>query len=88
MKTAKPMTYKTSMTTSPFPHPLQLVNKKELTRVLGRCYSSLRRDILRGEFPAPIKIGPRDIAWRYAEIEQWIESRQIANLPGPEGRHG
>jgi prophage regulatory protein len=32
--------------------------------------------IQRGEFPPPIKIGRRAVAWRESDIEAWISSRE------------
>jgi|PersoiStandDraft_1058852.scaffolds.fasta_scaffold86559_2 prophage regulatory protein len=44
--------------------------------------STIYRDIRNGTFPAPIKIGPRAVAWTRDSIEQWkrgcIESAQKA----------
>ena len=36
-----------------------------------QCY----RLIERGEFPAPIKLGARAVAWRESEVQAWIDSR-------------
>ena len=34
-----------------------------------------------GEFPRPVRIGKRAVAWRQEDIEAWLASRPIA-LPG------
>jgi prophage regulatory protein len=31
-----------------------------------------------GQFPAPVKVGARRIAWRENEVETWIKSRERA----------
>ena len=31
--------------------------------------------IAEGEFPAPIRIGRRAVAWRLSDIESWVERR-------------
>ncbi|MFL9998801.1 AlpA family phage regulatory protein [Paraburkholderia sediminicola] len=36
-----------------------------------QCY----RLIQRGEFPAPLKIGARAVAWRASEVQAWIDAR-------------
>lgn len=36
----------------------------------------LRRLIAAGEFPAPLLLGARRVAWRDTDIEAWLESRQ------------
>jgi predicted DNA-binding transcriptional regulator AlpA len=35
--------------------------------------STLWAKIARGEFPKPVKLGPRITAWRVEEIRSWIE---------------
>jgi prophage regulatory protein len=35
--------------------------------------SSVYRWISEGLFPPPIKIGPRAVAWRIADVEEWEE---------------
>ena len=32
-----------------------------------------------GTFPAPIKLGPRAVAWRVADVRTWIASRTEAS---------
>ena len=46
--------------------------------VLYRCgisNSTLHRLINAGNFPAPIQLGPRAVAWVESEINEWIEQR-------------
>jgi predicted DNA-binding transcriptional regulator AlpA len=38
---------------------------------------TLSRRIKRGEFPAPIRVGSRNVAWLKSEVEAW-ELSQIA----------
>lgn len=38
--------------------------------------SELYRRIRAGEFPKPVAIGTRAVAWRQSDVEQWIASRQ------------
>lgn len=54
----------------------QLVSFTTL-KELGFCNNriTLTRRIRRGEFPAPIRIGPRNIAWVKAEIDAWEAER-------------
>lgn len=55
--------------------------KKQVVELTGRSYSSLRRDIANGAFPAPVQIGPRQIGWRASEIRAWVDGLQRAALP-------
>jgi Prophage CP4-57 regulatory protein (AlpA) len=54
----------------------QLVSFKILA---ARGYVSnrvtLSRRIKRGEFPAPIRVGSRNVAWLQSEIDAWEASR-------------
>jgi prophage regulatory protein len=47
------------------------------TTGLGR--STLYRLISMGKFPVPLKLSNRSVAWRLAEVEAWVESRQRAH---------
>jgi prophage regulatory protein len=41
------------------------------------CYqkTTLYKKIQEKEFPAPVRLGARAVAWKLSEIEAWIESR-------------
>jgi prophage regulatory protein len=43
------------------------------TTGLGR--STIYRLVADGSFPSPVKLGPRAVAWRWADIESWGRSR-------------
>lgn len=36
---------------------------------------SVRRMVRRGDFPAPVEISNRRIAWRERDVREWINSR-------------
>jgi prophage regulatory protein len=38
---------------------------------------TLSRRIKRGEFPAPIRIGSRNVAWLQSEIDAWQTERVV-----------
>ena len=40
---------------------------------LGR--STIYRLVASGEFPRPVHLGPRAIAWRWSDLEQWSATR-------------
>lgn len=62
--------------------PLQKVTNQPLLRlhevieVTRRSRSAIFRDVKEGTFPQPVRIGRRAIAWRTADILDWIN-----NLP-------
>lgn len=43
---------------------------------LGR--STIYRLMAEGQFPLPLRLTKRLVAWRRADVEQWFESRPIA----------
>lgn len=61
---------------------IAILRKRQVEDLTGRSYSSLRRDMQRGEFPMPVQIGPRAIGWRAEAVHAWIDARQVAHLPG------
>jgi len=62
--------------------PESLLRLAEVRRVVPLSRSSIYRMIDAGEFPMPVKIGPRAAAWRWADLREWIASRQPANGRG------
>jgi prophage regulatory protein len=40
---------------------------------LGR--STVYRLIAAGSFPAPVRLGPRALGWRWSDLDQWTRSR-------------
>ena len=42
---------------------------------LGR--STIYRLVATGVFPPPVHLGPRAVAWRWSDLDQWSESRQV-----------
>jgi prophage regulatory protein len=43
----------------------------------GKSRSTLWRWARAGLFPKPYRIGPNSIAWRRADVEEWVESRSV-----------
>ena len=48
----------------------------------GLSRSEIYRRIALGEFPAPVKLGPRASAWHAAELDAWITQRIVARDQG------
>jgi prophage regulatory protein len=40
---------------------------------LGR--STIYRLVADGSFPAPVRLGPRAVGWRWSDLDQWTNSR-------------
>jgi prophage regulatory protein len=43
----------------------------------GLSRSTIYDWMKRAEFPQPVKLGARRVAWRESDITQWLESREI-----------
>jgi prophage regulatory protein len=56
---------------------------RKVTEVTGIPRSTRYELIERGEFPKPIRLGPRIVAWSSAEIEKW-QRAHIARRDGEE----
>jgi predicted DNA-binding transcriptional regulator AlpA len=58
---------------------VKLLKRKEVLARLGVCDSTLRRLVAKGEFPPPLKISQRRMAWRSDAIDQHIEALGQSN---------
>lgn len=58
----------------------ELVRMTEAARITARAPRTIRRDVARGMFPQPVKVGERAIAFRRSELQSWIESRPRAEI--------
>lgn len=61
-------------------HFMKLLKLKIVISMTSLSKASIYRQVNAGTFPAPIRIGPRSVAWLVSEIESWIEERR--NLRG------
>ena len=46
-------------------------------RVTGLSRSTLYRLIADEQFPRPVRLGPRAVAWRRTDVEAWGEARPV-----------
>ena len=49
--------------------------------LVGVSRSTLYAMVQRGEFPPPVRIGVRAVAWRAHEVYSWVETRPSARAP-------
>lgn len=59
----------------------RLLRIKEVMQIVRKKQSAIYGSIAAGTFPAPIKLGPRSVAWLEAEIRGWVLSRPRATQP-------
>ncbi|MHA7681992.1 helix-turn-helix transcriptional regulator [Cupriavidus sp. PET2-C1] len=55
----------------------QLYRKATISAITGLSSSTIDRKIKKGEFPAPLKLGTRTVAWRSADISAWMASLSV-----------
>ena len=65
----------------------KLLTRREVESLCRIGRSALYRNMRQGDFPLPIKIGPRAVRWRESEIEAYLASRPRATgeCPAPVG---
>ena len=55
-----------------------LLRRPDVERETGLSRSTLYRMMDADEFPRPIRIGKRAVAWRSSAIDRWKSSRPVA----------
>jgi len=55
----------------------RLLRMKELSSIVGYKPWNIYRLIREGDFPRPVKLGQRAVAWRESDISDWIDSREV-----------
>lgn len=55
-----------------------LIRLPEVSARVGLRRTALYESIRRGDFPAPVRLTARSVAWRADQVADWIESRPSA----------
>ena len=63
-------------------NPISFLRLPQVKQRIGLSRSSVYAKIQRGEFPAPINLGGRAVAWLESEIDGWIRDRVKASRGG------
>ena len=56
----------------------RLIKMEEVLRVCCISRATLYRRLAGGEFPAPVRVGPRAARWRASDITAWLEDLPVA----------
>lgn len=56
----------------------QLLRRPDVEQRTGLSRSSIYRMMDEGDFPRPIRIGRRAVAWRASDLERWQAERPAA----------
>ena len=60
-------------TTAPTPHTEKLLRVPEVEDLTAMKKSKLYDLVKQGQFPAPVRIGPRAVRWRLSAVQKWID---------------
>jgi prophage regulatory protein len=63
-------------------NPTRFLRLPQVKHRTGFSRSSIYAKISLGEFPAPVNLGARAVAWIDSEIEEWISNRVKASRSG------
>lgn len=55
----------------------ELMNMTQAAKRIGVHYNTLRRWIIRGEFPQPRRFTARTLRWPVSVVEQFVEGRAV-----------
>jgi len=61
---------------------MRLYRLPDVEKICGLKKSAIYSRIKEGSFPAPVELGPKSVAWRSDEIEEWINERPRAEIGG------
>ncbi|MBL1436003.1 MAG: AlpA family phage regulatory protein [Rhodobacteraceae bacterium] len=53
--------------------------RKSVEKITGLSRSMIYEQMERGEFPRPIRIGRRAVAWRESDIAAWQAAREASS---------
>ena len=56
----------------------KLLRLPVVTEITGLKRSAIYKKMDEGNFPRPVKLGGRAVAWRSDDIEKWINERPVA----------
>ncbi|MBR7710913.1 AlpA family phage regulatory protein [Microvirga sp. SRT01] len=52
-----------------------MLRRPEVEKTVGLSRSAIYAAMSRSDFPRPVQIGRRAVAWRSTDIEHWLENR-------------
>ena len=56
----------------------KFLRRREVVEITGLSYSSIYRQMPKGQFPRQVSVGPRAVRWRASEVYAWMKSRPSA----------
>ena len=52
---------------------------RAVLRMTGLGRSTIYRWIADNKFPSPVRLGPRAVAWRSSDLDEWSEARPVVS---------
>lgn len=56
----------------------RMLRRPDVEKMVGLSRSAIYAAMDRNDFPRPIKVGLRAVAWRLSDIERWLEQRPLS----------
>jgi prophage regulatory protein len=54
----------------------ELLRLPEVAKLVKKSRATIYTDMRRGDFPLPISLGRRAMAWRRSDLDVWLNTRQ------------
>ncbi|ETX11517.1 transcriptional regulator [Marinomonas ushuaiensis DSM 15871] len=54
---------------------MRVIKLKDVINTTGLSRSSIYAYMAKDEFPKPIQLGPRAVAWVQEEVQEWLQVR-------------
>ena len=58
---------------------MELIKLPDVMKMTGLSRSTIYLYMARDEFPKPVRIGLRAVAWRKEQVELWIKQKIVAS---------
>ena len=63
---------------NPTEHPRKLLRLPQVKDLTGLSRATIYRYVDVGDFPRPVKLGARAVAWHASDVDDWIAGRTPA----------
>lgn len=57
---------------------MMFLSDKQIAERIGVTRQTIWRWVSRGDFPAPIKLGPSVTRWKASAVDEWLGERESA----------
>ena len=57
-----------------------IMRRPQVEAATGLARSTIYKWVKLGQFPAPVKLGVRQVGWKSTDVQNWIQSRKSAGM--------